>query len=183
MKRNKIKIKENNSFVFIGFAVFIAIQLVSLFILAELIVEKTNLLIGETHKLKAFEQRDISIDNLQKDYQVIKGDLEIIDLALPDKKGMISFINQLEKEASSSGISSKISFSSQSVKTEPKGLKNISFTLNLKGTYFKIVEFIKAIEKMPRMVQVEKIAIQSPNGIETENNVILTMKCYIDPEF
>ena len=62
-------------------------------------------------------------------------------------------------------------------------MKSISFTLDLKGTYYKTLEFIKKIEKMPRMVQVEKITIQSPDGIETENNVILTMKCYIDPEF
>ena len=180
---NKKNIKKNNSFVFIAFAVFIAAQLLSLFILAKLIVEKTNLLISETHRLKAFEQRDVSIDNLQKDYQIIEGDLEIIDLALPDKKEMINVINQLEKEASSSGVSAKISFSSQSLKTEPEGLKSISFTLNLKGTYFEIVELIKRIEKMPRMTQVEEITIQSPNGIETENNVILTMKCYIDPDF
>ena len=83
---NKKKIKKNNSFAFIGLAVFIVIQLISIFVLAELIAEKTNLLIGEKHKLKAFEQRDASLTDLQKNYQIIEGDLEIIDLALPDKK-------------------------------------------------------------------------------------------------
>jgi len=180
---NKKKIKKNNWHILIVFGVFILIQLIGIFVLAEIIVEKTNLLIGERHKLKSFEQRDMSIANLQKNYQIIEKDLEIIDLALPDKKGMINFINQLEKEASSSGVLAKIVFSNESIKTEPEGLKSISFTLNLKGTYYKTMEFVKKIEKMPRMIQVEKITIQSPDGIDVENNVILIMKCYIDSEF
>lgn len=177
------KIKKNNWAGFVLFAVFIVIQLAGLFVLGKIITKKVNSLIEQKHKLKAFEQKDTSLAKLQENFQLIKEDVEIIDRALPDKKEIVNFINQLEKEASASGILAKISFGAQSLKTESDGAKSISFSLNLKGTYFKTIEFIKRVEKMPQVVEIENIHIQSPDGIESQSNVVLTMKCYINPEF
>jgi len=172
--------KKNGWIVFIAFMV---IQLISLFVLAKAIEKKTILLVEEKHKLKALEQKGTSLIQLQEDYQLLGEDIEIIDQALPNKEKIVDFINEMEKQASASGILAEISFGGDSITAESGGLKSACFSLNLKGTYFEIMEFVKKVEKMPQVISIDKITIQSPQGIENENNAILMMRCYIDPNF
>lgn len=179
MKNKKMKKKID----WIILIIVIIVQLIALFILGKAIAAKTDLLVEEKHQLIALEERDASLAKLQTDFDLIKEDIGFIDEALPNKEKIIDFINQLEVHASSSGVLTKISFDSQSVVAESADVKSLRFTLNLQGTYFQMVEFIKKIEKMSQVVIVENISIQSPKGIEGQNNAILTMKCYIDSKF
>jgi len=163
--------------------VVIIVQLAALFILGKAVAAKADLLVQQKHKLTAFEQKESSFVQLQEDYNFLKDDINIIDEALPNKEKIVDFLNQLEKEASASGVSAEIGFANQSINTEPSGIRSVAFNLSLKGTYFEMVRFIREIEKMPQVVSIERISIQSPEGIETKNNVILHLKCYIDPNF
>jgi len=179
MKTNKI-FKEFD-LIFYGLLIFL--MLIGLFLLAKTIEKKTDRLVENKHQLLAIEKKDQNSIRLQQDYYFIEKDLDVLNTALPNKEKLIDLIEQVEKEASESGIKAEISFSEQSVKKEAKGIKSIQFDLEFKATYFKMVRLIKALEEMPQIIKVEKIIIHSPQGIEGENNIILKLKCYIDPNF
>jgi len=163
--------------------IFILLQLGCLFYLSKLIIAKTDLLLEAKHKLKAYERKDESLAQLQQDYGRLEKDIEVLNQALPDKSKIVGLINQIESEASSSGVMAKISFGQQSIQSETGGVKSLVFNVTLKGSYYQVISFIKSLEKMPQVITVEKMNIQSPAGIEGENNVTLILKCYIDPDF
>ena len=158
-------------------------QLAGIVVLAKLIAVKANLLFEQKHKLIALQKRNESLNKLQKDYQRIKNDIGLLNLVLPNKKGIVGFLDTIESEASSSGIKATISFSNKSIGAESETIKYLKLSLKIKGTYNQIIEFIKKIENLPQIVVVEKINIQSPNGIEKENNAVINIKSYIDPKF
>jgi len=148
-----------------------------------MIQKQTSILVDKKHKLMALEKKDQSLAKLQKDFQTSVEDIEIINKALPDKKKIVDFIDDLEKEASRSGLKAEIKFASQAVVSEKKGIKSVNFDLKFKGTYNQMLEFIEKIEKKPQIVAVEKLNVLSGTGIQGENTVILTARCYVDPEF
>ena len=141
------------------------------------------MLVDKRHKLMALEQKDEGLAQLQKDYQELKQDLEIIDQALPDREKVIDFITRLESEASASGLLAKISFGKETITAEAGGIKSVHFSLSFQGTYYQMLELVKKIEKMPQIISIDKITIQSAKGIDGKNNIVLVMRCYIDPKF
>lgn len=172
----------NNKNDWLIFVIIIFIQLGGLFLLSRLIGKKTNDLVTAKHQLLAFEQKSSSLVQLQETYQTIGNEINLIDQALPNKEKMVDFISSLEREASSSGIQTKISFANEQVVSEDN-LKSVSFTLSLKGSFYKLVDYLERIEGLPQVILVDKVSIQSPAGIEGENNANLVLKIYLDPKF
>jgi Tfp pilus assembly protein PilO len=163
--------------------VIIAIQLIAIFVVGSLIKQKTTTLVSQRHKLMVLEQKDESLVQLQEDYQLLKQDLEIISQALPGREKVVDFVTQLEREASASGLLTKISFGKETILAEAGGIKSVQFSLSFQGTYYQMIELIKKIEKMPQVITIDKISIRSAKGIEGKNSIVLVMRCYIDPEF
>jgi Tfp pilus assembly protein PilO len=179
MKLNKIVRKIDWFF----YGLLILMQLVGILVFSQLINRKTTKLTDKKHQLLALEKKDQSLITLQQDYQFLEKDFDVLNTVLPDKEKLIDFIGEIEKEATSSGIIAEISLSDQSVKEESDQIKSIQFSLEFEATYFKMNQFIKKLEEMPQIITVEKITIHSPQGIDTKNNIVLQLKCYIDPSF
>jgi len=174
--------KTNHKIDWFILALVITAQLAGLLILGRLISRQVETLVERKHQLIALEGKDRSLANLQENYNSFKEEIEIINRALPDKKGIVVFINQLEKEASTAGLLAKMNFRGQAVTSEA-GVKSINFNLTLEGSYFQVLAFIKKMEKMSQVVLIDKISLQSPQGIEGETRTVLTARCYIDPNF
>ncbi|MFC1711714.1 type 4a pilus biogenesis protein PilO [Patescibacteria group bacterium] len=172
-----------NKFDWIILLGIIFLQVGALFVIGRLIVSNNDQLILEKHKLLALEDRDSYLMKLQSDYRLIEKDTVILNQILPGKKEIVDLLGEIESEASLSGVVAKINFADKSVMTESANIKFISFTISLKGNYFKIAEFIKKIEDLPQVIVVSKVSMQSPNGISSDINAILSLKCYIDPRF
>lgn len=177
IKRKKIKIN------WLLLLAIIFVQLGVIFYLSRLISAKTDLLVEARHKLEAYERKNDNYLQLQQDYNKLGDKINLLNEIMPGKEKMIALIDQIETEASQSGIESKISFSRETIQTEKKGLKSVALSVNLKGSFFKILEFIKKLEKMPVLITIERITAKSPEGIEKENNLTLILKCYLDPDF
>ncbi|OGD53271.1 hypothetical protein A3J78_00895 [Candidatus Beckwithbacteria bacterium RBG_13_35_6] len=168
---------------FIIIALIISCQLLVIFTFSQMITKNTDSLVEQKNKLWALQDKEKSLYKLQADYDLLKEDLQLLAVILPDKRGIIDFLSELEKEASASGLTIKINFNEKSVKKEADNLFSVSFSLNLNGTYFGIVNFIKKVERVPQFVIIEDVNIQSPEGLDKKNNAILKMKCYVDPMF
>lgn len=168
---------------YVVFVLILTIQLLAIFFISQGISSLANQLAQKKYQLTTFEQKEASLVKISEDYSSITEDMAIMNEALPDKQKIVGFINSLEKQASESGILTKITFGREAVVSESRDLKSLRFSLSFKGTYSKMIEFIQKIEKFPQVVVVEKINIQSPKGLDGENNIILDLKCYLDSKF
>lgn len=164
------------------FLLLIFFQLAIIFFFRFLIVKEVNLLIRETQKLKSLEKRTSSLINVIKDWQTINAKKLLIEQALPDKEGLIHLLENLEKEASSSGLSLAIDVNSSSIKSEA-GAKTIEFSLKFQSSYYQMLKLLSQIEDLPQVVKVNSIICQSPAGLEKENNYIFNLKLYLDSKF
>lgn len=165
------------------YGITIVLQLIIMFFLANLISAKTKILVEQKNKLTAFEKRNESIAKLTQDYLELDPQMQLLDKALPDKDHLVDLIAEIEKQASASGAVTKIDFSKESVNLEAGGIKSFNISLQIRGTYFQILDLVKKIEKIPQIISFNIISLQSPKGLEGENEAIITMKCYLDPNF
>lgn len=163
--------------------ILIIIELLGAVIVGKEMTSQLNQLTEEKHQLLAFEQRDSNLIKLQGDYDKAIRDKKIIDPILPDKQGLVDLINTIEKEASASGIVIKLNFNNQSTIAETPELKYVNFNLSFKGTYFEMLNLIKRLEKLPQVLIIDKVNIQSPAGVEDKINALITVKCFVDPKF
>ena len=163
--------------------ILILIELIIVIFVSWEIVLQINTLTEKKHKLAAFEQRDSNFIKLQGDYDKAIKDKKTIDPVLPNKQGLVDLINVIEKEASIAGLMVKINFNNQSVIAETPELKYVNFGLTFKGTYFEMTNLVKKLEKLPQILVIDKINIQSPVGIEDKINALITIECFVDPKF
>ncbi|PIS09016.1 hypothetical protein COT75_04105 [Candidatus Beckwithbacteria bacterium CG10_big_fil_rev_8_21_14_0_10_34_10] len=160
----------------------ILVQIGLIVFLAKRIIMTNSLLRETNQRLISFEKRDESLLRLEEDYDLIKEDVGIISQILPGKEGVVGFINEIENEASQSGLVADISFGTKSVTSEDS-YKVIRFSLIFEATYYQMIDFVKKLEEMSQVIVIEKVTIQSPEGIEGKNMITLNLKAYIDPNF
>lgn len=165
------------------FLVLILIQIGFLVTLSQLIAQKAELLVNAKHKLKAFEQKESNMLQLQQDYTQIEGEAMVLNKVLPNKEETFNFISQLENEASSSGILVKINFASNSLR-QGAGAKEVALNLDFQGSYFDMLELLEKIEKMPQVIRIDRIVMQSPTGLaQKQNHLVLSLTLFVDPNF
>ncbi len=165
------------------FLVLIFIQTGLLIVLSYLIRQKTELVVETRHQLKGFEQKDANLLQLQQDYDQIKDEVLVLNQVLPNKEQTFVFINQLEQEASSSGLAAKINFASDSLDIE-NGIKKVALNLDFQGSYFDMLNLLKRIEKMPQVIRIDQVIMQSPTGLgQKQSHVVLSLTLFVDQSF
>lgn len=173
----------NNKKDWLIFLILIFVQIGLLIVLGRLITQKTEVVVEARHQLKAFEQKDANLLQLQQDYDQVADELEVLNEVLPNREQTFIFISKLEKEASSSGLKAKIDFTSDSLAIE-NGIKGVALNLEFEGTYFDMLALLKKIEEMPQVIRIDKVAIQSPIGLaQKQSRTVLSLTLFIDPNF
>lgn len=114
----------------------------------------------ELQYLEEYYQDLADLSEKLKGYQE---ELSKIDSALPESPDLPSFANFFQKTASENGLILKslgsFSINPLAQKTE---IKEISFSPELSGSYSSFKNFLKALEKSSRMIEVENISFSSP---------------------
>lgn len=165
------------------FLVLIFIQMGILIVLSRLISQKADLLVETKHQLQAFERKDTNLLQLQRDYAQIEDEVAVLNQVLPNKEQTFMFISQLEQEASSSGLAAKINFAPNALRTE-NGIKSVTLNLDFQGSYFDTLNLLERIEKMPQVIRIDQVIMQSPTGLaQKQSHVILSLTLFIDPNF
>lgn len=98
------------------------------------------------------------IENFSKNYSFYKPNLEKMEQLFVDFKNPVDFIKFLEKTASDSEVTSKISLP-PSVKEENKNFINFQFFSI--GDFSKILEFSEKLEAGPYLIEIENLTIKS----------------------
>ena len=124
------------------------------------IVKKSKDLASGRNSAALLEQESNDIENFKKNYSDYKSNLERIDQLFIDSHNPVNFIKFLEETSASYGLDMNVAVPSFSQGSSVQG----NFQISLSGDFYKIAEFIQAIENGPYLVQVKNLNIAKSQG-------------------
>lgn len=125
-------------------------------------------LFSKKQSIAIFKNQATEVENFKKKYDEYRPNLERIDQLFIDLENPVDFIEFLEKTASSSGIESEISLSPYSLKQEDEF--SITFQFFSSGNFLKILEFTKALESGPYLIEIKNLIIKNSETESTSEN-------------
>lgn len=144
----------------------IVVALIAFFIrplLAEIKMSSKELFL-EKNNIAAMEIQAKEIENFEKNYSLYGPNLEKMEQLFVDSKNPVDFIKFLEKTASDSEITSKISL----LPPPKKGDQNfIAFQFFSSGDFSNILKFSEKLETGPYLIEIKNLTIKN----STEQNV------------
>jgi Tfp pilus assembly protein PilO len=106
------------------------------------------------------------VEKISQDLKIYEAQLAKISSALPPDPSLPALFNFLQKSASQSGlILEKISLGgivAQKKDEKPGVIKEIMVNMELSGSYESFKNFLSAMEKSARLIEVESISFSSP---------------------
>ncbi len=119
-------------------------------------------------ELQYQEQYFSQLADIQEQFKNYEEKLSKINSALPNDPSLASLFNFLQKASSQSGLILKgISPFTASYSEGNPSLRKTQFSLELSGSYPSFKEFLSAIEKSARLIEVENISFSTPKEGDT----------------
>jgi Tfp pilus assembly protein PilO len=164
----------------IAFIFFITLVLIFSLVLPaykKLLIVQTEIKAKEI-ELKDYENLLTKLNEISGQIESKKEELAKISSALPKDPSLPALFDFLQKLASTSGLSlGKINIEGSISIPEKPRLKETRFGIELSGKYPDFHNFLSALEKSARLIEVERILISQSE--ETKSNLItLTLKVY-----
>jgi Tfp pilus assembly protein PilO len=119
---------------------------------------------------------------VRDEYNTLNAEYQTYSMQLPSENDISVFTNDIYDVAKFSGITiNSVDYAEQALEEEeeeenPERLIKANFSLE--GSYYNIINFVRTIEKMPRIVIVEDFIIQSVAEEYESLNAFVTVKLY-----
>jgi len=151
---------KNKIYIITVFFGLIILSLIVFFIFPSFKKIKSNSddLFSKKQSISILKNQADQVENFKKKYNEYKPNLEKTDQLFIDLENPVNFIKFLEKTASDSGIESEISLSPYSLKENES---SITFQFFSSGNFLKILEFTKAMESGPYLVEIKNLIIKN----------------------
>lgn len=143
---------------------------------------KRAVVIQKETELRNQNQYKTEINFLSEELKKYSSEVAKIDLALPSRFSLLSFLNYLQKTASENGLVLKnYSQSAPSSKGKEKEggeeIKEVYLEMNLSGYYSSFKNLLSVLEKSSRLIEIEKVAVSS-SGKEEPTDFNVGIKIY-----
>jgi len=117
---------------------------------------------------------------VRDEYNTLNAEYQTYSMQLPSENDTSVFTNDIYDIAKFSGITiNSVDYAEQVLEEEEKSPERlIKANFSLEGSYYNIINFVRTIEKMPRIVIVEDFIIQSVVEEYESLNVFVTVKLY-----
>lgn len=120
---------------------------------------------AEQQKLAGLKVKNVKLAELLSRQDVLKADLSVVDMAIPDKESVPELLAQIEKIASESGVSVRsLHFGLRAASpattkgaVPEKGFGRVYLQSEAEGPYANLQTFLGALEKAVRIVDVESL--------------------------
>lgn len=134
-------------------------------------------------ELEAKSEYYFRLENVWEDLQRREDGLKKVDTIIPDRIDFSSLLNFLQQSAQESGVILKsVTFKgSNPIESETKmKIKMNYFAIEIVGVYPAFKNFLSALEKSARLIEVENISFSSATPKEEidTKNIQLTIKAY-----
>jgi Tfp pilus assembly protein PilO len=123
------------------------------------------------------------LESVRDEYNTLDASYQKYSMQIPSENDLDVFTNEIYEIAAYSGVAVKsIDYMEiVSEEDEEKPEKVIEASFILEGSYYNIINFIRTIEKMPRIVIIENVVMQSTQEeYETLSAYVNTKMYYID---
>jgi len=110
-----------------------------------------------------------AIDNVYEILQSRQDDLKKIDDALPKNPELGKMVYLLQKIAAENNIIIKDLYLSKAAASNESNVKDISFSMNLLGSYSSLGKFLVALERSTRLFEVTSISFGSASKGSTSS--------------
>jgi len=169
----------------VAIVIILVISLISIFFFAlPKYRESRALRLTLDEKLAEYQSKSAYYEKMAETIKTIESNkeaVEKINSALPDNFYFAPLVYFLQKKTSENGLISKSLTFSQSVSSlgrvsagaVSKEIKNVSFTLNLTGSYKGLKNFLLSLEKSSRLFEVRNISfvsLKSANQLKNQPN-------------
>jgi Tfp pilus assembly protein PilO len=130
-------------------------------------------------EIKYQEEKISHLNNLIEKLNQYQPELQKIQAALPPDPSLPSLFYLLQKKASDSGLTlEEISAFSISPFKEKERIKQINFEIKASGSYQAFKDFLLALEKSARLIEIEELSFSAPIKKETPISYQLKIKTY-----
>ncbi len=168
---------------FLCFHCLIFAGLALLFLLSYFFLKRLSHQVYEERKQVALlKLQNERLNQLPQEIQSWQKEIDLLQEFFPDKEGIVSFLNFLEKTAPQQEI--KISFEnqkSQQVSVDVLGRPFLRFSLTVEGNWQEqVVPFLKALILGPYFVFPENLSLESTDDLFQTTKVALTARIYVD---
>jgi Tfp pilus assembly protein PilO len=120
---------------------------------------------------------------VRDEYNTLNAEYQTYSMQLPSENDISVFTNDIYDVAKFSGITiNSVDYAEQALGGEEEEEESperlIKANFSLEGSYYNIINFVRTIEKMPRIVIVEDFIIQSVAEEYESLNAFVTVKLY-----
>lgn len=121
---------------------------------------------------------------VRDEYNTLNAEYQTYSMQLPSENDTSVFTNDIYDVAKFSGITiNSVDYAEQALggeeeEEEESPERLIKANFSLEGSYYNIINFVRTIEKMPRIVIVEDFIIQSVAEEYESLNAFVTVKLY-----
>ena len=177
----------NNIKIILIVSIFIlCVVLVFIFIVPNLStsIGTNSAIVQEREDNKTFNETLGSLLLIRNDYYALSAEYQKYSLQLPSENNISIFTNEVYDIANFSNVVIySIDYSdkpSVAEEEEKSGKATIEANMILQGSYYDVMNFIKTIERMPRIVIIKDIVIQSNEDNPENLSAYITMELYYE---
>jgi len=133
-------------------------------------------------QLEALSQQEINSKRLSLNLASLSKQIEVIEKATPDEKGIIEFINQLEKIEKESGVvMGGFNFTTDQPKVDKAGRFYFELAIQASGSRQNLRSFLEKVLALPFLLKIQLIDF---NNLGDENpKMTFRAWLYVDKEF
>ncbi len=143
-------------------------------------IEASVLIEAEKENNKIFIDRLDELLLIRDEYNVLNAEYQKDSMQIPSENDISFFTNEVYEIAKYSSVSIySVDYTEKIIIGEDKEEQElINVDIVLEGSYYNIVNFIKTIEKMPRIAVIENIVLQSYEDNYERLNAYISAKLY-----
>lgn len=131
------------------------------------------------------EQKNETLDQLEKDLTIIGQNEKRIREALPPSYNILDFISDLDSLAARTAVKQTTRFGTPSPlnvgETEGVSIAKIDYGISLSGNIFTLQSYLRNFENLPYFTKIDSFSIQSGNelGWEGESSVTINATLFV----
>lgn len=124
---------------------------------------------NEIVKLEEAKMKLERLDAIRQEAAQIEAARIVLARRLPEEAELSSLVVELQKIANSAGLDFDNVEVDDMIKMQ--GYAEIPFTIQVKGTFYSLIDYLYRLEKMPREVVIDKFSVQGDGYPKLSTNI------------
>ena len=158
------------------------ISVVILFAIARAVTRTTNTIVTTRNDFAAFTKKHGMLDQLARDYELIKDATTQLDGAIPTMDNATVVADYLTATAARTANTVALHFDSSVKASEGTPLTELGFSMRVEGNTASLLEFLRKIESAPYLITVKNISLSFDNALTGPVSAQMSAAVYLNSQ-